>query len=60
MYVFQMDGVDTGGVLCLTCVVQRVGPTAFLLSPPERIRSMTYTNERVELPINVAMLLSLL
>lgn len=54
------DSADMGGVLCLTCVEQRVGPTAFLLSPPERVRSMTYTNERVELPINVAMLLSLL
>uniref|UniRef100_A0A672RTW2 F-box DNA helicase 1 n=1 Tax=Sinocyclocheilus grahami TaxID=75366 RepID=A0A672RTW2_SINGR len=52
--------MDAGGVLCLTCAEQRVGPTAFLLSPPERVRSMTYTNERIELPINVAMLLSLL
>ncbi|XP_067284187.1 F-box DNA helicase 1 [Pseudorasbora parva] len=58
--VRYMDSVDAGGVLCLTCVEQRVGPTAFLLSPPERVRSMTYTNERMELPINVAMLLSLL
>ncbi|XP_016302947.1 F-box DNA helicase 1-like isoform X2 [Sinocyclocheilus anshuiensis] len=55
-----MESVDAGGVLCLTCVEQRVGPAAFLLSPPERVRSMTYTNERIELPINVAMLLSLL
>ncbi len=55
-----MESMDAGGVLCLTCVEQRVGPAAFLLSPPERVRSMTYTNERIELPINVAMLLSLL
>ncbi|XP_016299536.1 F-box DNA helicase 1-like isoform X1 [Sinocyclocheilus anshuiensis] len=58
--VRYMDSMDAGGVLCLTCVEQRVGPTAFLLSSPERVRSMTYTNERIELPINVAMLLSLL
>uniref|UniRef100_A0A8C1X9D1 F-box DNA helicase 1 n=1 Tax=Cyprinus carpio TaxID=7962 RepID=A0A8C1X9D1_CYPCA len=58
--VRYMDSMDAGGVLCLTCVEQRVGPTAFLLSPPERVRSMTYTNERIDLPINVAMLLSLL
>ncbi|KAG1952844.1 F-box DNA helicase 1 [Pimephales promelas] len=58
--VRYMDGSDMGGVLCLTCVEQRVGPTAFLLSPPERVRSMPYTDERYQLPINVAMLLSLL
>ncbi|XP_065103943.1 F-box DNA helicase 1 isoform X3 [Paramisgurnus dabryanus] len=55
-----MDRVDEGGVLCLTCVEQRVGPVAFLLSPPEVVRSMSYTNERINLPINVAMLLALL
>lgn len=55
-----MDSVDEGGVLCLTCVEQRVGPVAFLLSPPEVVRSMSYTNERINLPINVAMLLALL
>ncbi|TRY64669.1 hypothetical protein DNTS_028699 [Danionella cerebrum] len=38
----------------------RLGPTAFLLSPPEKIRSMPYANERPELPIHVAMLLALL
>lgn len=54
-----MDGVDEGGVLCLTCVEQRVGPVAFLLSPPEVVRSMTYTDESIDLPINVAMLLAL-
>lgn len=58
--VRYMDSVDAGGVQCLTCVEQRVGPTAFLLSPPERVRSMPYTNERIDLPINVAMLLALL
>ncbi|XP_059366881.1 F-box DNA helicase 1-like isoform X1 [Carassius carassius] len=58
--VRYMESVDAGGILCLTCVEQRVGPAAFLLSPPERVRSMTYTNERIELPINIAMLLSLL
>ncbi|XP_051544613.1 F-box DNA helicase 1-like [Myxocyprinus asiaticus] len=55
-----VDSVDEGGVLCLTCVEQRVGPVAFLLSPPERVRSMHYTNERIDLPINIAMLLALL
>ncbi|KAL1275553.1 hypothetical protein QQF64_035176 [Cirrhinus molitorella] len=35
--VRYMESVDAGGVLCLTCVEQRVGPTAFLLSPPERL-----------------------
>ncbi|KAK7149839.1 hypothetical protein R3I94_009223 [Phoxinus phoxinus] len=58
--VRYMDSADMGGALCLTCVEQRVGPTAFLLSPPERVRCMTYTNESIELPINVGMLLYLL
>ncbi|XP_043092103.1 F-box DNA helicase 1 isoform X2 [Puntigrus tetrazona] len=58
--VRYMESEDAAGVLCLTCVEQRVGPAAFLLSPPERVRTMNYTNERIGLPINVAMLLSLL
>ncbi|XP_051976792.1 F-box DNA helicase 1-like [Xyrauchen texanus] len=55
-----MDSEDEGGVLCLTCVEQRIGPVAFLLSPPERVQSMHYTRERIDQPINVAMLLALL
>ncbi|XP_030631099.1 F-box DNA helicase 1 [Chanos chanos] len=55
-----LDSVEDGGMLCLTCVEQRLGPMAFLLSPPEKVRSMHYTEERVDLPINVAMLLALL
>lgn len=54
-----VDDVDEGGILCLTCVEQRVGPIAFLLSPPGVVRSMTYTDESIDLPINVAMLLAL-
>ncbi|XP_066523204.1 F-box DNA helicase 1 isoform X2 [Hoplias malabaricus] len=55
-----MNGVEKGGVLCDTCVEQRVGPVAFLLSPPERLRAMHYTEEQLERPINFSMLLALL
>ncbi|XP_036419691.1 F-box DNA helicase 1 isoform X3 [Colossoma macropomum] len=58
--VRHMDSVEEGGVLCATCVEQRVGPVAFLLSPPEKVRAMHYTEERLELPINISMLLALL
>ncbi|MCJ8743048.1 hypothetical protein PDJAM_G00089460 [Pangasius djambal] len=55
-----MDSAEEGGILCATCAEQRVGPVAFLLSPPETIKSMHYTEERPDLPINIAMLLALL
>ncbi|KAK3544963.1 hypothetical protein QTP86_029943 [Hemibagrus guttatus] len=55
-----MDTAEEGGVLCATCVEQRVGPAAYLLSPPETIKSMHYTEERPDLPVNIAMLLALL
>ncbi|XP_053364866.1 F-box DNA helicase 1 [Clarias gariepinus] len=55
-----MDSTEEGGILCATCVEQRVGPVAFLLSSPETIKSMYYTEERPDLPINVGMLLALL
>ncbi|XP_060745142.1 F-box DNA helicase 1 isoform X1 [Tachysurus vachellii] len=55
-----MDTAEEGGVLCATCVEQRVGPVAYLLSPPETVKSMHYTEERPELPVNIAMLLALL
>ncbi|XP_076860608.1 F-box DNA helicase 1-like [Brachyhypopomus gauderio] len=55
-----MDGVEEGGVLCASCVEQRVGPVAFLLSPAEKIRAMHYTEEPLELPVNISMLLALL
>uniref|UniRef100_A0AAR2J1Q7 F-box DNA helicase 1 n=1 Tax=Pygocentrus nattereri TaxID=42514 RepID=A0AAR2J1Q7_PYGNA len=58
--VRHMDSVEEGGVLCATCVEQRVGPVAFLISPPEKVRAMPYTEERLELPINISMLLALL
>ncbi|XP_053544195.1 F-box DNA helicase 1 isoform X2 [Ictalurus punctatus] len=58
--VRYMDSTEEGGVLCATCVEQRVGPVAFLLSPPETIKFMHYTEELPELPINIAMLLALL
>ncbi|KAI4874006.1 hypothetical protein NFI96_027836, partial [Prochilodus magdalenae] len=56
----HMDSVEEGGVLCATCVEQRVGPAAFLLAPPENVKAMHYTEERLELPINISMLLALL
>ncbi|KAG7320458.1 hypothetical protein KOW79_016311 [Hemibagrus wyckioides] len=55
-----MDAAEEGGVLCATCVEQRVGPAAYLLSPPETIKFMHYTEERPDLPVNIAMLLALL
>lgn len=55
-----MDSAEMGGVLCATCVEQRIGPMAFLLSPPDSIKAMHYTEERLELPINISMLLALL
>ncbi|XP_022527587.2 F-box DNA helicase 1 [Astyanax mexicanus] len=60
MPVRHMDSVEEGGVLCATCVEQRVGPVAFLLSPPEKVKAMYYAEERLELPINISMLLALL
>ncbi|XP_072529110.1 F-box DNA helicase 1 [Salminus brasiliensis] len=58
--VRHMDSMEEGGVLCATCVEQRVGPVAFLLSQPEKVRNMYYAEERLELPINISMLLALL
>lgn len=55
-----IDSVDEGGVLCAACVEQRVGPMAFLLSSPESVKQLHYTEERLELPINISMLLALL
>ncbi|KAI5617960.1 F-box DNA helicase 1 isoform X1 [Silurus asotus] len=57
--VTYMDTAEEGGVLCASCVEQRVGPVAFLLSPPEAVKSMHYTEEQLNLPINVGMLLAL-
>uniref|UniRef100_A0AAY4DMD5 F-box domain-containing protein n=1 Tax=Denticeps clupeoides TaxID=299321 RepID=A0AAY4DMD5_9TELE len=58
--VTYTDGCDEGGLLCALCVEQRVGPMAFLLDSPECVRNMHVTEERVELPVNIAMLLALL
>lgn len=54
-----MHYIDAGGPLCATCVEQRLGPAAFLIEAPERVRAMPYTRERLELPVNVAMLMAL-
>ncbi|XP_026874424.2 F-box DNA helicase 1 isoform X2 [Electrophorus electricus] len=58
--IAYLDDVEEGGVLCAACVEQRVGPVAFLLAPAEKIRMMHYTEEQLELPINISMLLALL
>uniref|UniRef100_A0A8C9TL19 F-box DNA helicase 1 n=1 Tax=Scleropages formosus TaxID=113540 RepID=A0A8C9TL19_SCLFO len=55
-----MDSVEAGGPLCATCTEQRLKHSAFLFEPPEVVRAMPYTEERVELPVNVAMLMALL
>ncbi|KAL4658441.1 F-box DNA helicase 1 isoform X1 [Arapaima gigas] len=55
-----VDSVETGGPLCATCVEQRLRHSAFLIEHPEKVRAMPYTEERVELPVNVAMLMALL
>ncbi|XP_048879714.1 F-box DNA helicase 1 isoform X1 [Brienomyrus brachyistius] len=54
-----MHYTDVGGPLCATCVEQRLGPAAFLVEDPEQVRAMPYTRERLELPVNVAMLMAL-
>ncbi|XP_062338606.1 F-box DNA helicase 1 isoform X2 [Osmerus eperlanus] len=54
-----MDSEDAGGPLCESCVWQRLGPTACLLAPPERLQALPQTQERLNLPINYALLLAL-
>ncbi|XP_046878395.1 F-box DNA helicase 1 isoform X2 [Hypomesus transpacificus] len=54
-----MDSEDAGGPLCESCVWQRLGPSACLLAPPERLQALPQTQERLELPINYALLLAL-
>ncbi|XP_067110216.1 F-box DNA helicase 1 [Osmerus mordax] len=54
-----MDSEDAGGPLCESCVWQRLGPTACLLAPPEKLQALPQTQERLNLPINYALLLAL-
>ncbi|KAJ8373950.1 hypothetical protein SKAU_G00045300 [Synaphobranchus kaupii] len=53
------DSTEAGGPLCVTCVEQRVGHIAYLIASPEQVKATPYTLERVEFPINVAMLMAL-
>ncbi|XP_015207870.2 F-box DNA helicase 1 isoform X1 [Lepisosteus oculatus] len=53
------DRVDAGGPFCTTCVDQRLGPMTYLIGPPELTTLMPYTEERVALPVNIALLLAL-
>ncbi|XP_064175605.1 F-box DNA helicase 1 [Anguilla rostrata] len=53
------DSAEAGGPLCVTCVEQRVGHMAYLIASPEQVKATPYTLERVEFPINVAMLMAL-
>ncbi|KAL0962840.1 hypothetical protein UPYG_G00346190 [Umbra pygmaea] len=54
-----MDSSDCGGPVCGACVLQRVGPTACLLAPPELLQVLPVTLERLELPIHYALLMAL-
>ncbi|XP_069485754.1 F-box DNA helicase 1 [Ambystoma mexicanum] len=51
---------DEGGYLCPTCVVQRVGPYAFLAADPALVHSMEYTIENVELPHHIRVLMQMI
>ncbi|XP_036375995.1 F-box DNA helicase 1 [Megalops cyprinoides] len=55
-----IEGADSGGPLCLTCVEQRMGHVAYLMAPAEEVKAMPYTEEEVELPVNIGMLVALL
>ncbi|XP_029521826.1 F-box DNA helicase 1 [Oncorhynchus nerka] len=54
-----MDSADDGGPMCGACVLQRVGPTASLLASPELLKVLPVTEERLNLPINYALLMAL-
>ncbi|KAJ8245470.1 hypothetical protein GJAV_G00271090 [Gymnothorax javanicus] len=54
------DSSELGKPLCVTCVEQRVGHMVYLLASPEQVKATPYTLERVEFPINVAMLMALI
>ncbi|KAJ8250010.1 hypothetical protein COCON_G00232260 [Conger conger] len=53
------DSAESGGPLCVTCVEQRLGHMTYLFASPEQVKATPYTLERVEFPINVAMLMAL-
>ncbi|XP_055793743.1 F-box DNA helicase 1 isoform X1 [Salvelinus fontinalis] len=54
-----MDSADDGGPMCGACVLQRIGPTASLLASPELLKVLPVTEERLNLPINYALLMAL-
>ncbi|KAJ8006953.1 hypothetical protein DPEC_G00112550 [Dallia pectoralis] len=54
-----IDSWDNGGPMCGACVLQRVGPTASLLAPPGSLQVLPVTLQRLELPINHALLMAL-
>ncbi|CAB1345842.1 unnamed protein product [Coregonus sp. 'balchen'] len=54
-----MDSADDGGPMCGACVLQRVGPTASLLASPELLKVLPVTEERLNLPVNYALLMAL-
>ncbi|XP_010899604.2 F-box DNA helicase 1 isoform X2 [Esox lucius] len=54
-----IESSDDGGPMCGACVLQRIGPTASLLAPPELLQVLPVTLERLELPINYALLMAI-
>ncbi|KAI1882341.1 hypothetical protein AGOR_G00249690 [Albula goreensis] len=60
MSIKYSESAEAGGPLCMTCVEQRVGHSAYLIAPPDQVKATPYTEERVDLPVNIAMLMALL